>query len=65
MNAVFYLKDEKLTGTFDEFCVKHGISGLKGHRTVGGYRASMYNALPMESVQHLVYVMQKFEDMQN
>ena len=37
------------------------ISGLKGHRSVGGYRASMYNALPLESVQVLVDVMREFE----
>jgi phosphoserine aminotransferase len=38
-----------------------GISGITGHRSVGGYRASMYNALPIESVQVLVDVMQDFE----
>ena len=38
-----------------------GISGLPGHRSVGGYRASMYNALPLESVQVLVDVMQELE----
>ena len=39
-----------------------GISGLPGHRSVGGYRASMYNALPLESVQVLVDVMKKLEE---
>lgn len=63
MNAVFYLKDENLTDAFDAFCAKHRISGLKGHRTVGGYRASMYNALHVESVMHLVNVMQNFEQL--
>jgi phosphoserine aminotransferase len=38
-----------------------GISGLTGHRSVGGYRASMYNALPLESVQALVDVMKDLE----
>jgi phosphoserine aminotransferase len=38
-----------------------GISGINGHRSVGGYRASMYNALPVESVQALVDVMQELE----
>jgi len=38
-----------------------GISGIPGHRSVGGYRASMYNALPLESVQALVDVMRSFE----
>jgi phosphoserine aminotransferase len=42
-------------------CGKPGISGLPGHRSVGGYRASMYNALPLESVQVLVDVMQELE----
>ena len=62
MNAVFFLKDEKYETAFDELCQKKGIYGLKGHRSVGGYRASLYNALPMESVQHLVSTMQFFEE---
>lgn len=62
MNATFFLKDENLTASFDELCVNEGIYGVKGHRTAGGYRASMYNALPMTSVQKLVEVMQYFED---
>ncbi|RRA97088.1 3-phosphoserine/phosphohydroxythreonine transaminase [Paenimyroides viscosum] len=61
MNVTFFLKDEKLTTTFDELCLSEGIYGVKGHRTAGGYRASMYNALPMTSVQKLVEVMQRFE----
>ncbi|WCM42618.1 3-phosphoserine/phosphohydroxythreonine transaminase [Flavobacterium sp. CBA20B-1] len=62
MNAVFYLNEPRLTTLFDDWCIKNGIYGIKGHRTVGGYRASMYNALPIESVQHLVGVMQHFEE---
>ncbi len=62
MNAVFFLKDESLTTAFDEYCTQNGIYGLKGHRTVGGYRASMYNAMPVTSVQHLVQTMQAFEN---
>ncbi len=61
MNATFFLNDESLVASFDELCLNEGIYGLKGHRTVGGYRASIYNALPMTSVQHLVKVMQNFE----
>lgn len=61
MNATFFLKDESMTTAFDELCLQEGIYGLKGHRTAGGYRASMYNALPMTSVQKLVKVMQGFE----
>src|SRR5690554_2153182 len=61
MNAVFVLNDKHLETAFDEFWQAENISGLKGLRTVGGYRASIYNAMPMESVQHLVTVMQHFE----
>lgn len=61
MNATFFLEDENLTTAFDELCLAEGIYGLKGHRTAGGYRASMYNGLPMKSVQKLVEVMQYFE----
>lgn len=60
MNATFKLKDEKLQPVFEKFCSEAGISGLKGHRLVGGYRASMYNALPLESVNTLTTVMDEF-----
>ena len=62
MNVTFTLKDETLKETFDNMLVDANISGLKGHRSVGGYRASMYNALPIESVQVLVDVMKKLEN---
>ena len=61
MNATFELTDESLTDAFNEAWTAANISGIKGHRTVGGYRASMYNALPLESVQVLKDVMQAFE----
>ena len=61
MNACFLLKDETLTPRFDAMWKAAGISGITGHRSVGGYRASMYNALPIESVQVLVDVMQDLE----
>ncbi len=61
MNATFNLKNDKLKETFDAHLKEVGISGLNGHRSVGGYRASMYNALPLESVQVLVDVMQAVE----
>lgn len=61
MNATFNFA-EGVDGTaFDEMWNAANISGLKGHRSVGGYRASIYNALPLESVQQLVDVMQQFE----
>lgn len=61
MNATFLLHDESHAATFDAMWKAAGISGLPGHRSVGGYRASMYNALPLESVQVLVDVMQELE----
>ena len=61
MNATFLLADENHKETFDKMWKAVGISGINGHRSVGGYRASMYNALPIESVQVLVNVMQELE----
>lgn len=61
MNACFLLKNEAHTAIFDALWKAAGISGLAGHRSVGGYRASMYNALPLESVQVLVDVMKNLE----
>lgn len=61
MNATFTLKDTAHQEAFDALWKKAGISGLNGHRSVGGYRASMYNALPLESVQVLVNTMQELE----
>ena len=61
MNATFLLENEAHAPVFDKLWKEAGISGLPGHRSVGGYRASMYNALPLESVQVLVDVMQDFE----
>jgi len=62
MNACFLLKDEAHTETFDAMWKAAGISGINGHRSVGGYRASMYNALPLESVQALVNVMKELKE---
>lgn len=63
MNATFLLENEEAHASiFDSMWKKAGISGLAGHRSVGGYRASMYNALPLESVQALVDVMKDFEN---
>lgn len=61
MNACFLPVEGADTAKFDEMWKAAGINGLNGHRSVGGYRASMYNALPLESVQVLVDVMQAFE----
>ena len=61
MNATFNLTEPKLRDTFDEMLREAGINGLNGHRSVGGYRASMYNALSLESVGVLVDVMSEME----
>ena len=61
MNATFNLTDATLKETFDEMCKEANINGINGHRSVGGYRASMYNALSLESVGILVDVMSELE----
>ena len=61
MNATFVLNDDSLAEEFNKDWAAANISGIKGHRSVGGYRASMYNALPLDSVQVLVDVMKEFE----
>lgn len=61
MNVTFLLKDDNHTEQFDRLWKEAGISGLNGHRSVGGYRASIYNAMPLESVKVLTDVMQELE----
>lgn len=61
MNACFLLSKPELEPEFDKLWKSANIDGIRGHRDVGGYRASMYNALPIESVQVLVDVMKEFE----
>ncbi len=65
MNPTFNLSNEDHKEPFESMLKNAGISGLNGHRSVGGYRASMYNALPFESVQVLVDVMQELEKIVN
>jgi len=62
MNPTFVLVNPEHEALFDSMWKAAGISGLAGHRSVGGYRASMYNALPLESVQVLVDVMKELEN---
>ena len=61
MNATFVLKEERLNDAFLNACNEANISGLKGHRSVGGFRASIYNAMRIESVKVLVDVMRNFK----
>jgi phosphoserine aminotransferase len=61
MNVPFKLKDEALDGAFLKGAEARGMVQLKGHRSVGGMRASIYNAMPIEGVQALVAYMKEFE----
>lgn len=61
MNVCFLMNKPELEPEFDKMAKEAGLSGLKGHRSVGGYRASIYNALPLTSVQALVDTMVDFE----
>ncbi len=61
MNVTFVVNKPELETAFSEMAKAAGIIGIKGHRLAGGFRASLYNALPIESVQVLVEVMREFE----
>jgi phosphoserine aminotransferase len=60
MNAVFFLTDPTKETAFLDLCKREGMIGVKGYRTVGGIRVSMYNALPLSSVQAFCTLMKKF-----
>ena len=62
MNVTFVMKNKDLEADFLSYTTSVGCSGLKGHRSVGGFRASIYNAMPIESVEHLVNTMKTFAD---
>ncbi len=62
MNVVFLLMNESLNDAFLAAATSAGCSGVKGHRSVGGFRASIYNAMPRTGVERLVQVMQDFEN---
>ncbi|MDO4703219.1 3-phosphoserine/phosphohydroxythreonine transaminase [Tannerella sp.] len=63
MNVCFVMNDEykELESSFAEFAAAAGMVGIKGHRSVGGFRASLYNAMPLDSVKALVETMKEFE----
>jgi len=63
MNVCFVMKPEyvELEKDFIDFATGQGMMGIKGHRDVGGFRASLYNALPMESVDALIACMKEFQ----
>jgi len=60
MNAVFTIEDPELEKEFLTSCKENGMVGIKGHRSVGGFRISMYNALPKESVEAVTQLMEEF-----
>ncbi|MEM7105593.1 MAG: 3-phosphoserine/phosphohydroxythreonine transaminase [Bacteroidota bacterium] len=61
MNVPFVMETDELNEAFLNVCTEAGISGVKGHRSVGGFRASIYNAMPIDSVKVLVDVIKEFE----
>ena len=63
MNVCFVMNDEykELEADFNAFATSKGIVGIKGHRSVGGFRASLYNAMPKSSVEVLIAAMKEFE----
>lgn len=61
MNVCFVMEDASLEGEFMQMAKDAGCVGIKGHRSVGGFRASLYNAMPLSSVQVLVDLMKEFE----
>jgi phosphoserine aminotransferase len=61
MNATFYFEKPDMNKIFDDLCLEANIVNIKGHRTVGGYRASLYNALPLESVKVLTDVLNQMK----
>jgi phosphoserine aminotransferase len=60
MNVVWVIENKTLEEEFLAICKKEGMVGIKGHRSVGGFRASLYNALPLSSVEALVQLMEDF-----
>jgi len=62
MNAVFFMSNPALEASFLELCAAEGMIGVKGYRTVGGIRVSMYNALEMSSVEAMTQLMQHFAE---
>lgn len=61
MNVTFRANSEELNSAFVKAAGKNGIISIKGHRAIGGMRASLYNAMPIEGVKHLVKFMEEFE----
>ena len=65
MNVTFNLTDNNNSEIFEKICKERDIIGINGHRSVGGYRASLYNALKIDSVRVLIDCMKKLESLIN
>ena len=61
MNVTFSINEKRLDDKFNQMCIDGGINGIKGHRSVGGFRASMYNAMSIKSVKALIEIMKELE----
>jgi phosphoserine aminotransferase len=64
MNATFVIEDQAKEQEFLDLCKQNGMVGVKGHRSVGGLRVSMYNAMPLSSVEAIVELMKDFQNKQ-
>ena len=62
MNVCFTAKEKDLEKAFSDFCGERNIVGIEGHRSVGGFRASLYNAIPLDAVLEFTNVMKAFEE---
>jgi len=62
MNACFGMKDKEQEKAFINYCEENGVTGIGGHRTVGGLRVSMYNAISIQDVEYLAGLMKEFEN---
>jgi phosphoserine aminotransferase len=60
MNVVWVMDNKTLEQEFLDLATREGMVGIQGHRTAGGFRASMYNAMPLQSVQVLVQLLTHF-----
>ena len=63
MNVCFRLKEEHLEKVLLDFTEKNNITGIKGHRSVGGFRVSLYNAITIADVAYLIEILDTFEKM--
>ena len=63
MNVPFIFTEKRDENNFLQFCADRGLMSLKGHRSVGGFRASIYNAMPLEGIDALVAAMQDYESL--